>query len=63
MCSIPAGLDFDKPRYDTASLLGRFRNMRLITSPSTLLCTKDDLANAKVVPSFFFFVFVSKKNA
>ncbi len=52
MAEVPAArlkLDLDKPRYDSATLLGRFRNMMTITSPSTLLCTRKDLANAKAL--------------
>lgn len=47
MRAVAQGIDFDKPRYDGSTFYGRFRNMRVITSPSTLLCTRDDLVRAQ----------------
>jgi tricarboxylate carrier len=51
MAAVPSvsKLDLDKPRFDDATLMGRFRNMMRITSPSTLLCTRQDLSTAKTL--------------
>ena len=51
MAAVPSvsKLDLDKPRFDNSTLMGRFRNMMRITSPSTLLCSRQDLSAAKAL--------------